>query len=70
MTIKFETYYRHRKKGFRVVVGPPAWWDVSGRAKIPDNAVLVMRCGLSDGPTKWLMSAESFEKNYESDPEE
>lgn len=61
--IDFDAYYEHRKKGFTVVVGKPAWWDTEkGRLKQP--VVLVMRCGLTNGRTKWLMNAAAFEKTY------
>lgn len=63
--IDFDAYYVHRKKGFTVVVSMPAWWDVMSRKKLPPDAILVMRCGLTDGPSKWLMSATNFEKLYQ-----
>lgn len=63
--IDFDAYYQHRKKDFLVVVGMPAWWDSEKHlARIKPPVVLVMRCGLTDGRTKWLMNAEAFEKTY------
>jgi len=63
--LKMESEYIHRKKGFHVIVGRPAWWDSErGDEKIRGPIVTVMRCGLSEGRSKWNMSEASFLKNY------
>lgn len=70
--IDFDAYYGHRRKGFTVVVGEPSWWDLTstfglgkGPRRIKPPLVLVMRCGMHEGRSKWLMNAASFEKTYE-----
>jgi len=65
MTIDFEAEYVHKRKGIRVIVGQPAWWNFPNRTSTTEEVVHVQRLGLGSGRDGWNMTASAFEREYE-----
>lgn len=64
MSINFDAVYQHRRKRFRVLVGPPGWWQLL-HAKVPADPVSVYRLAPTNGPQRWVMGSASFLATYE-----
>lgn len=58
---EYEMEYEHVKKGFRVLIARPAWWDIIGK-QWKQEPVLIFK--LEYPQRKWCLEVSSFKKLY------